>query len=101
MGGYGAWKLGLGASETFGAAASLSGCLDIIEDVGRHLDGDTRDAALFRGIYGSLEQLEGSDNDLMALAKKLKTSGNQIPDFTAGAVRRISCTREIREHGNI
>ena len=75
MGGYGAWKLGLGASETFGAAASLSGCLDIIEDVGRHLEGDSRDAALFRGIYGSLEQLEGSDNDLMALAKKLKTSG--------------------------
>lgn len=42
MGGYGAWKLGLGASETFGAAASLSGCLDIIEDVGRHLEGDSR-----------------------------------------------------------
>ena len=79
MGGYGAWKLGLGASETFGAAASLSGCLDIIEDVGRHLEGDSRDAALFRGIYGSLEQLEGSDNDLMALAKKLKTSGKPIP----------------------
>ncbi len=55
MGGYGAWKLGLGASETFGAAASLSGCLDIIEDVGRHLEGDSRDAALFRGIYGSLD----------------------------------------------
>lgn len=79
MGGYGAWKLGLGASETFGAAASLSGCLDIIEDVGRHLEGDSRDAALFRGIYGSLEQLEGSDDDLMALAKKLKTSGKPIP----------------------
>ena len=62
-----------------GAAASLSGCLDIIEDVGRHLEGDSRDAALFRGIYGSLEQLEGSDNDLMALAKKLKTSGKPIP----------------------
>ena len=56
--------------ETFGAAASLSGCLDIIEDVGRHLEGDSRDAALFRGIYGSLEQLEGSDDDLMALAKE-------------------------------
>ena len=101
MGGYGAWKLGLGASETFGAAASLSGCLDIIEDVGRHLEGDSRDAALFRGIYGSLEQLEGSDNDLMALAKKLKTPENRFPDFTAGAVRRISCTRETREHGHI
>ena len=101
MGGYGAWKLGLGASETFGAAASLSGCLDIIEDVGRHLEGDNRDAALFRGIYGSLEQLEGSDNDLMALARSSRPPENRFPDSTAGAVRRISCTREIREHGNI
>lgn len=32
MGGYGAWKLGLGASDTFGAAAALSGALDIVED---------------------------------------------------------------------
>ncbi len=32
MGGYGAWKLGLGAGDTFGAAASLSGCLDMVED---------------------------------------------------------------------
>lgn len=101
MGGYGAWKLGLGASETFGAAASLSAVwilLRMLEDIWRAI---ARDAALFRGIYGSLEQLEGSDNDLMALAKKLKTSENRFPDSTAGAVRRISCTREIREHGNI
>ena len=35
MGGYGAWKLALRAPETFGAGASLSGALDIVEDYRR------------------------------------------------------------------
>ncbi len=39
MGGYGAWKLGLGAGETFGAAASLSGALDIGADHHRQKGG--------------------------------------------------------------
>lgn len=42
MGGYGAWKLGLRASDTFGAAASLSGALDIVEDYKRNVKEQTR-----------------------------------------------------------
>ena len=71
MGGYGAWKLGLGASDTFGAAASLSGALDIVEDYERNARANRGTRPLFKGIFGSLEQLKGSENDIMALAKKL------------------------------
>lgn len=81
MGGYGAWKLGLGASETFGAAAALSGGLDIVSDNFRHMKGDK--AQLFNGIFGSLEQLKGSDNDLFALAEKLKASKKELPRLYA------------------
>jgi len=68
MGGYGAWKCGLGAPETFGAAASLSGALDVVSLLkNRAQDQNT---ALFRGIFGSVEETEGSDNDLLALMDK-------------------------------
>lgn len=38
----GAWKLGLGAIDTFGAAASLSGCLDMVVDYHRHMEDERR-----------------------------------------------------------
>lgn len=81
MGGYGAWKLGLGASDTFGAAASLSGALDIGADSDRHMKGEK--AALFRGIFGSAQELKGSDNDLLALAEKLKAEKKELPRLYA------------------
>lgn len=81
MGGYGAWKLGLGASDTFGAAASLSGALDMVEDYRRHVDGDN--SALFRGIFGSPEDMEGSENDLMALAERLAAEKKELPRLYA------------------
>ena len=72
MGGYGAWKLGLGAGGTFGAAASLSGALDMVEDYRRNVEAaeDAEMLALFRGIFGSADDLKGSDNDLLALAER-------------------------------
>ncbi len=70
MGGYGAWKLGLRAPDRFGAAASLSGALDIVDDYGQHIQQDPGDGALFRGIFGDAASLEGSDDDIMALAEK-------------------------------
>ncbi len=81
MGGYGAWKLGLGASQTFGAAAALSGALDIVSDNDRHMKSDK--AQLFRGIFGSMEQLKGSDNDLFVLADKLKAEKKELPRLYA------------------
>ena len=79
MGGYGAWKLGLRASGTFGAAASLSGALDIVDDyrrIEKEQGGDKGRLRLFQGIFGSAAQLEGSDDDILALAGRLaKDSG--------------------------
>ncbi len=71
MGGYGAWKLGLGASQTFGAAASLSGVLDIMKGYRKNMQENTKNLPLFQGIFGSEEQLKDSDNDLFALAGRL------------------------------
>lgn len=83
MGGYGAWKLGLRASDIFGAAASLSGALDIVEDYKRNMKEAPDKAFLFQGIFGSIEKLEGSDNDILALAKKLAAGKNELPKLFA------------------
>lgn len=83
MGGYGAWKLGLGASDTFGAAASLSGALDIVEDYKRNEKDNPGVMTLFRGIFGSAAQLEGSDNDILALADKLVKEKKELPRLFA------------------
>lgn len=71
MGGYGAWKLGLRCPEKFSAVASLSGCLDIVSTVKRNLVGNP---VYWNSIFGSVEELQGSDNDLLALAEKTAVS---------------------------
>ncbi len=71
MGGYGAWKLGLRAHDTFGAAASMSGALDIVDDFLRNEKESPHNVPVFKGIFGSVEQLKGSDDELLALAEKL------------------------------
>lgn len=75
MGGYGAWKLGLRSCDTFGAAASLSGALDIVEDYKRVAKEETGNLPLLQGIFGSVGELEGSENDIFALADRLAASG--------------------------
>lgn len=62
MGGYGAFKLGLTHPDRYAAAASLSGALDITSAAERHSD-----LCCFEPIFGSVEQLVGSSNDLFAL----------------------------------
>lgn len=74
MGGYGAWKLGLRASDIFGAAASLSGALDIVWDYNRIAREQPGTLPLFQGIFGSEKELKGSDNDIFALADNLAAS---------------------------
>ncbi len=85
MGGYGAWKLALGAGETFGAGASLSGALDIVEDYKRQTDLPDGRGELFRGIFGSEEKLRGSDNEILTLAEKLAETkrGEELPPLYA------------------
>ncbi|MBQ8592168.1 MAG: esterase family protein [Lachnospiraceae bacterium] len=79
MGGYGAFKLALGASDTFGAAASLSGALDMAAEAAQWAAEQSPQQELFYHIFGPYEQVSGSDNDLLALARKLKDSGKKLP----------------------
>ncbi|MBK0041148.1 MULTISPECIES: alpha/beta hydrolase [Leuconostoc] len=67
MGGYGAFKLGLGTTR-FSYAASLSGALVGDPQFGTIPDETPHD--YWTGIFGDLDKFVGSDNDLLALAKK-------------------------------
>ena len=66
MGGYGAFKMAL-ASNQFSYAASLSGAL--LGDP--NFPGRTtwQSPAYWSGIFGDMDQLQGSENDVIALAK--------------------------------
>ena len=67
MGGYGAFKLALTYPERYAAAASLSGAVDIVDSA--HGD-DPLWLAEMRGIFGELDRLPGSANDLFHLARQ-------------------------------
>jgi putative tributyrin esterase len=73
MGGYGAFKLGLTHPERFAAVASLSGALDA-QSIARQ-----RDPIEFGRMFGNLDGIPGSPNDLFALADRLKQSGAPQP----------------------
>jgi len=67
MGGYGAFKLALTHPERYAAAASLSGCLDINTIVAERKAADQTE---HENIFGPLDQLPGSANDLLALVDR-------------------------------
>jgi putative tributyrin esterase len=71
MGGYGAFKLGLRCPEQFAAAASLSGAMDIANSV-FHPDE-------YGHVFGSPEEVKGSDNDLFHLAEQVAASSGPKP----------------------
>ena len=79
MGGYGALKLGLAKSENFAAVISLSGAVS----VGNRMDDllMVRKASFWEGIFGPLDQIEGSKNDPQYLLKELVNSGKPVPRF--------------------
>ncbi len=67
MGGYGAFKLALRCPDKFCAAASLSGVLDIVS----HIKGvPEAELCYWNSLFGSVEALEGSEDDLLALADR-------------------------------
>jgi S-formylglutathione hydrolase FrmB len=66
MGGYGAFKLAFRCPSRFAAAASLSGALDI---VGLAESSDRLVRREMERVFGPIDQIAGSDNDLMALAE--------------------------------
>ncbi|AWB47023.1 esterase [Paenibacillus sp. CAA11] len=74
MGGYGAFKLALRCPEQYAAAASLSGGLDIVRRLSGP-NGFAPDEA--ERIFGSVDAVKGSDNDLFELAAALGARGTQ------------------------
>ena len=77
MGGYGALKLGLRASDTFSKCASLSGAVDAAgicsqRNLGRE--------EYWKTVFGPYDEIRGSFNDLFAAAEELKASGKVLPD---------------------
>jgi putative tributyrin esterase len=67
MGGYGAFKLALTYPDRYAAAASLSGALDIASTIAREDDAWRHE---MQTIFGDLDQLPGSANDLFHLARQ-------------------------------
>ncbi|MFP4198531.1 MAG: alpha/beta hydrolase [Halanaerobium sp.] len=80
MGGYGAFKLALNQPERFAAAASLSGALNMAEHVtDKNEAGELYEE--FKWIFGDLEKVKNSKNDLFYLLKKLKGKQAKIPEL--------------------
>lgn len=76
MGGYGALKLGLRKSEMFSYAAALSASPDAAKR--RYTaNGDTK--TYWEDVFGPLDQIEGSFNDLFAAARELDASEKEKP----------------------
>lgn len=71
MGGYGAFKLALSKPHQFSAAASLSGALDINTE---HLSDGPLSLREFHNIFGDINSLRGSENDLFKLIENLDQS---------------------------
>jgi S-formylglutathione hydrolase FrmB len=79
MGGYGAFKWALRRPECFAAAASLSGALDVASFSKKTA---TRSPAFFaemRRIFGPLDRIAGSENDLLALARRAARRKTALP----------------------
>jgi len=77
MGGYGSFKLAFNKPEEFAAAASFSGALDLVGLFSNENDEELEKIAM--GVFGGVDKIRDSMNDLFYAAKKLKESGGDIP----------------------
>jgi putative tributyrin esterase len=77
MGGYGAFKLGLRKPETFAAAASLSGALDMAHDF-INWENPSQKSREYELIFGQ-EDIDGTPNDLLWLLKEVDRSKGPKP----------------------
>jgi putative tributyrin esterase len=81
MGGYGAFKLALRKPESFAAAASLSGVLDLQHHIGEVKKRKDEKKWLFElgNIFGDINNLKKRNNDLLHAASRLKKSVGKAP----------------------
>jgi putative tributyrin esterase len=76
MGGYGAYKWALNKPDQFAAAANLSGLVSFDKPKApAHIK--------FDDIFGSIDSIKGSDNDLYALLRKRIKEGTKLPRLYA------------------
>ena len=78
MGGFGAFKLGILRPDRFAAVASLSGALDLMW---AYTGDPTAITSVFGNIYGTADEIAGSENDLPLQMEKLIASGKPMPKF--------------------
>lgn len=78
MGGYGTMKAALRCPEKYSYAASLSGAANIVQQYV-----EDKFVAKLDGfpIFGDKDKAIGGENDLFALATKLRESGKRMPTF--------------------
>lgn len=79
MGGYGAVRLAFTKPEQYAACASLSGAIDIVSCREQVVNGLIEGPFLWNSIFEHADEIEGSDADLFALAKKQKKLGKELP----------------------
>jgi len=80
MGGYGAMKLVLGLPHKFAAGATLSGALDPERFANTFKDNPQPFVYNeFKRIFGRIDKIPGSSNDLFHLARKLSLGGKEKP----------------------
>ena len=76
MGGYGALKCALRAPETYCAAASLSGAVDVSALT---LEKPAGERGYWEDVFGPAQAIAGSENDLFAVSDRLAASGKALP----------------------
>ena len=78
MGGYIAYKLALNYPDKYCAAGAFAGALDIVEIV-RDFTNDDSQINPFKLAFGTPEDIERTNSDIIDLAGKLKAEGKQMP----------------------
>lgn len=77
MGGYGAFKWVLNRPREFAAAASLSGSLDVVSTI-QGIE-DEEELKKLKWVFGKLEQIKESEDDLIYMAKEVAESDVSPP----------------------
>lgn len=99
MGGYGALRNGLKYSSVFGGIIALSSAL-IIDHIA-NITPDYKNAyasySYYRHVFGDLKNLIGSDKDIKALAKRLKSEGQKIPKIYMACGKNDFLVQENRD----
>lgn len=80
MGGYGAMRHGLANPGRYAAVGAFSGALDIIglSDILKTIP-DMRNIIDYDSLFGGIENIKGTDNDLYALADKCRKENRELP----------------------